>query len=296
MSLVEMTLFGDNDKVAKSINILKTFEPTTEPYRLAFSGGKDSVCILELAKMAGVKYEAVYNVTSVDPPELVRFIRKEYPEVRFEIPHDKDGKPITMWNLIPKRKMPPTRLVRYCCQELKESSGKCHIVVTGVRKAESTNRKNNQGLVTIADKKAKKSIDGNVTRQGGVILNLDNADSRRVVEQCYRTMKTLVNPIIEWTDDDVWEFIRQRNIPYCELYDEGEKRLGCIGCPMGGTKQMLKQFDRYPKYKENYLRAFERMLKTGQHKKYKTAQECFDRWVFGADNEDENELKLFEEE
>lgn len=154
--LIEQTLFGTRDKVQEAIDRLKSFEPSDRPYRLAFSGGKDSVCILELAKMAGVKFEAVYNVTSVDPPELVRFIKEKYPEVRREIPHDKDGKPITMWSLLRSNTMPPTRIVRYCCEKLKEASGIGTVTITGVRWAESGNRKRNQGVATITGRGADK--------------------------------------------------------------------------------------------------------------------------------------------
>lgn len=154
--LIENTLFGTRDKVAEAIQRLKSFEPTDEPYILAFSGGKDSVCILALAKMAGVKYEAVYNVTSVDPPELVKFIKEKYPEVRREIPHDKNGKPITMWSLLKTNPMPPTQIARYCCKYLKEQQNTGRVTITGVRWAESVNRKKNQGIATITGKNASK--------------------------------------------------------------------------------------------------------------------------------------------
>lgn len=150
--LVEYTLFGTIDKVQTAIDRLKAFQPKDKPYWLAFSGGKDSCVILELAKMAGINYEAHYKVTSVDPPELVRFIKKQHPEVSFDIPHDKNGKPISMWSLIKATTMPPSRLMRYCCEKLKESSGQGTIVITGVRWAESVNRKMNQGLVTVTGK------------------------------------------------------------------------------------------------------------------------------------------------
>ena len=151
MALKETMLDGTVvDKVQIAINRFKAFEPP-EGYFLAFSGGKDSVCIKALADMAGVKYDAHYSVTSVDPPELVRFIKEKYPDVSRDIPHDKDGKPITMWNLIPKKKMPPTRLARYCCAVLKESAGKGRITVTGVRWAESQRRKENQGVILLRD-------------------------------------------------------------------------------------------------------------------------------------------------
>ena len=144
------------EKVRKSIERLKLFEPE-DGYYLAFSGGKDSVTCKALLDMAGVKYDATYRVTSVDPPELVRFIKDVHPDVKREIPRYNDGTPITMWNLIPKKLIPPTRLVRYCCDNLKESGGTGRITVTGVRWAESTNRKRNQGIVTFADKRAAKN-------------------------------------------------------------------------------------------------------------------------------------------
>lgn len=254
------------DKVEKAILRLQTYEPP-EGYYLCFSGGKDSVVIKALADMAGVKYDAHYNVSSVDPPELVRFIKDVHPDVAFDYPRDKDGNVVTMWNLIPKKSMPPTRIVRYCCAYLKETGGKGRLKVTGVRWAESTRRKKSHSEVTFADKKAKSLIEQELsdedflsTPQGGVVLRLDNRENARIVEMCYRTHTTLINPIIDWDDSEVWEFIKEYNIPYCCLYDEGFKRLGCIGCPMGSVKQRQMEFERYPKYKNLYLLAFQKMI------------------------------------
>lgn len=252
------------EKVKTSIERLKAFEPKNgEGYYLAFSGGKDSVVCKALMDMAGVKYDATYRVTSVDPPELVRFIKDKHPDVKREIPHDKDGKPITMWNLIPRKMMPPTRTARYCCAELKESGGDGRMTVTGVRWAESTNRLKNQGLVTVVGGNTSRFIDEgdfSLTRRGGVVLVNDNEDSRRMVEQCYKRHKTTVNPIIDWEDAVVWSFIRAENIPYCELYNDGWHRLGCIGCPLATTRGRERDFLRWPKYKDSYLLAFGKML------------------------------------
>ena len=138
------------------------------------------------------------------------------------------------------------------------------MTVTGVRWAESVNRKRNQGAVVIQGKK--EIPDGQEDnfvfgpRHGGLILTNDNEDSRRLVEQCYKRHKTTVNPIIDWTDADVWTFIRSNEIPYCELYDEGYHRLGCIGCPMGRRNRRELDFIRWPKYKNAYLLAFQKML------------------------------------
>lgn len=306
--LIEETLFGTIDKVQTAIDRLRAFEPKDRPYWLAFSGGKDSCVILELAKMAGVKFEAHYNVTSVDPPELVRFVKKVHPEVSFDIPHDKNGKPISMWSLIKATTMPPTRVMRYCCKELKESSGKGTITITGVRWAESVNRKKNQGMVTVQGKDARKeenliSVGAKQTNKGGVVLNDDNDEARRAVEMCFRTNKTLVNPIIDWEDEDVWEFIHKYNVPYCKLYDEGETRLGCIGCPMGGRKGMEEDFKRYPKYKEQYLRCFDQIIKNRaerglsmQNFEWKTGQDVMDWWIGCGTRTNDPQLNIMDME
>lgn len=131
-------------KLEIAIQRMKSFEPP-EGYFIAFSGGKDSQCVYHLAQMAGVKFEAHYRVTSVDPPDLIYFIREHYPDVIFDVLHDADGKRISMWSLIAKIGMPPTRLMRFCCAELKETSGDGRMVVTGVRWAESARRKKSRG-------------------------------------------------------------------------------------------------------------------------------------------------------
>lgn len=250
-------------KIDTSLKRIEAFQPP-EGFYLAFSGGKDSVVCKALLEMAGAKFDAHYRVTSVDAPELVRFIRDEHPDVKREVPLDDNGHPITMWNLIPRKLMPPTRLVRYCCEELKESGGIGRMAVTGVRWAESRNRENNQGLVTIMSRNAKRefgdSEDFASTRQGCFMLLNDNSESRRMVESCYARHKTTLNPIIDWTDLEVWQFIRSENISYCCLYDEGFHRLGCIGCPMASRKGRAEEFRRWPKYKAAYLHAFEKMI------------------------------------
>ena len=304
--LIEHTLFGTVDKVQTAIDRLKAFEPKDRPYWLAFSGGKDSCVILELANMAGVNFEAHYNVTSVDPPEVIWFIRREYPEVIFSRQHYDDGKPITMWSLMKNRALPPTKIGRYCCNRLKEAGGQGTVTITGVRWAESVKRKINQGLVTvigrdISDIDEAAQANWKQTKLGGFILNDDNDEARRAVEVCFRTHKTLVNPIIDWTDDEVWEFIHKYNVPYCELYDKGEKRIGCIGCPMGGFTTMKRDFEKYPKYKEQYLRCFDKMYQNRIDRglplnNWKCGKDIFD-WLVGDLKQDEHdEITLFHEE
>ena len=229
------------DKVQIAIDRLKAFEPE-DGYYLAFSGGKDSCCIKELAIMAGVKYDAHYNVTTVDPPELVRFIKYQHPDVIFERPE------LPMRKLIVKAGMMPTRTIRYCCNVLKEGGGKGRVVVTGVRWAESQRRRKQHGVARVGEAK------------NAVIMNDDNDDSRRMVENCYRTRKTMLNPIVDWLDEDVWQFIHENNLPYCSLYDEGKKRLGCIGCPMASQFEREEDFKRWPQYEKLYRKAIGNMI------------------------------------
>lgn len=245
--LREQTLFGPVDLVEKSILRLREFEAQaldlhTDGYWLAFSGGKDSMVILDLAKRAGVKHTAHFNLTTVDPPELLQFIRQHYPAVKWERPR------ISMFALILKKMMPPTRLVRYCCAELKERGGAGRIVVTGIRWAESLKR-----------------------------------SKRQIIEQCRSgNGKSLLNPIIEWTDKDVWQYIRENHLPYCCLYDEGFKRIGCVGCPMAG-KDRAREFKRWPQYKRMYLRAFDQIAVTGSaaNRKlhWRTGKDVFKWWT-----------------
>ena len=95
-----------------------------------------------------------------------------------------------------------------------------------------------------------------------MVLANDNTESRRLMEQCVIKGKVTLNPIIDWEGDDVWEFLNDwAKVPHCSLYDEGWRRLGCLGCPFAGDAAMKRDFERYPKYKELYIRAFERMIK-----------------------------------
>ena len=264
------------------------------------SGGKDSSVLKHIAIKAHEKYNLNFKVrhnhTTVDAPETVYFVREEKQRfeatgIEYEISYPKE----TMWQLIVRHGTPPTRLMRYCCADLKENSGFGEKLVTGVRKAESKNRADNQGIVTFTNPKKtlKKKIEGNEdfqqTRKGGVIVyNLDNDENRRIVESCYRTHKTLINPLLDWDDEFLWWYIRTEKILLNPLYGCGQCRVGCIGCPMAGDKRWI-EFERYPKYKEAYIRAFEKMLiereRRGLENKagWKTGLKVFKWWM-----EDEN--------
>ena len=183
-------LFGQTPE-QRSIAIMREFKPP-EGYYLAFSGGKDSIVLYELAKRAGVKFTAHYSVTGIDPPELVRFIRDEYPDVHWEKPPK-----MNWWKGLTKKGL-PTRTARWCCEVLKEHGGQGRIVLTGVRAAESNSRR-------------RYSVVQPCRRRGHD--------------------KTYVHALLHWQTGEVWDFIRGQDLPYCSLYDEGWARLGCVLCP-----------------------------------------------------------------
>lgn len=214
--------------------------------------------------------------------------------MRIDKSFDKNGNHVTMWNLIVKKLMPPTRIARYCCSELKERGGTGRIVVTGVRWSESRRRRELADVVKIVGKPKSTmktadeiGIEYQQTYQGGLILNDDNDKNRRFVEHCYRTTKTMVNPIVDWSDDEVWDFLHYYGCKSNPLYECGFNRIGCIGCPMVG-KHRYVEFERYPKYKQNYISAFDRMLdrrkQLGKVAKmsWQTGQDVF-RWWMGED-------------
>ena len=226
-----------------------------QPLVITYSGGKDSDVLLHLAGRSGIPYEVLHSLTTADAPETVRhvldtFRRLELAGVECNIDTHKrpDGTNVTMWNLIPRKLMPPTRLVRYCCAELKEGGGKGRWIATGIRWAESAKRKN-RGALEVLHRDISKRL---------TLMN-DNDESRMMMETCQLKGKRVVNPIIDWKDADVLGYAAVEKICMNPLYECGWKRVGCIGCPMAG-KHRNTEFSRYPKIKAAYVRAFDRML------------------------------------
>lgn len=264
-----------------------------KPLLITYSGGKGSQVLVALAERAGIDFEVVNSHTTADAPETVYFIREQFMQMEgrginctIEKPRYK-GKPTSMWSLIPQKMMPPTRLVRYCCAVLKENTGRDRFIATGVRWAESTRRKNSRGVMELMHKDPAKRI----------ILMGDNDEKRQLFETCNLKSKMTVNPIVDWSDDDVWDYIHSEHLPVNPLYCEGHKRVGCIGCPMaGGGRQ--HEFMRWPKYEELYVAAFERMLEARRAKgkpcDWQTGRDVFRWWM-----EDKNvagQLSMFDEE
>lgn len=269
--IVEMQTLIDN-----SILICKEFQ-NRDPERitiLAFSGGKDSLATYLVMALSGIKFKAVYSCTSVDPPELIYYIKyifnpwaksKGYPVVEMlkyrkftqkQNKGKKEGKEITMMSLLSNRALPPTRRMRYCCQNLKERTGEVgDTVFTGVRNAESKGRK-----------------------------------ERKVVE--FFEGKIMIRPILPWTDVQVWSFILSQKAPYCILYDYGFDRLGCIGCPLGSNQK--RELEIYPMFKQIYLNCFKNMLDYRKENNMETEWETPEdvmKWFIGDSDKKREEIE-----
>lgn len=254
-----------------------------QPLVICISGGKDSGVITELAIRACIPCEFQHNHTTADAPETVRFVRSEFKRLEekgykctVNMPTYK-GQRVSMWSLIPQVLIPPSRWMRYCCSVLKETGGAGRFICTGVRWAESTSRKNNRGIYEKLG----------ATKDKKIILANDNDEKRMLFENCRLKAKRVVNPIIDWTDKDVYGFLEDAKVPMNPLYAEGQCRVGCIGCPLARKKGREAEFYRWPKYKQLYLNAFGRMLeeRKQQNKKFServdwvTAEDVFRWWM-----------------
>ena len=209
---------------------------TGKPLVVAFSGGKDSQTVYHLAEAAGVEFEAVYSATTIDPPEVVRFIRKQYPNVKFNVPK------MSFWRLAEKIRMLPNRYMRYCCSILKEQASPGRVTLTGVRREESIKRAKRQIL--------------DINKKPRQFDEFERNETTDV--QCFGNgkEKITVNPILDWMETDVWQYLNGVvEVPHCELYDIGRHRVGCLFCPMKARKEIVDDMRRYP-------HQFERLKKT----------------------------------
>lgn len=275
------------DKEQKAIERIKMASEMSlhyygKPLVCTYSGGKDSDVMLELFKRSGIPFEVSNSHTTADAPQTVYHIRKVFRELELQgIPCKIEkpmyqGKQTSMWKLIPPKMMPPTRLVRYCCSVLKETGCANRYIATGVRWEESTSRKSRDEFEKI----------GHTSKESEtfteVMLMNDNAANRRMTELCMQKNKMVVNPIIDWTHSDIWDYINSEHIDTCELYQMGYERVGCVGCPMAG-KRRWKEFADFPQYKKLYIHAFERMLeerkRRGKESEWKTGEEVFLWWM-----------------
>ena len=230
-----------------------------------FSGGKDSQVLYHLVKMAGVKAKTHMNLTSVDPPEVIRFVKTQYPDVELIKPR------MSIYDMAKKKHILPTKRLRWCCAEYKEMSGAGKVTLIGVRKQESARRaKREEVSISIKGKRAEETFDQWSEHEEQMVTCVGGKD------------KILVSPIIYWTEQDVWEFLNTNGIPHCELYDQGYTRIGCIGCPMSQPRQKRKEIERWPHVKRGWLKTIQWLIDNGYvNYNYADAETGFRWWISG---------------
>lgn len=266
-------------RLQKSVELLRRAERLAFRYDaengfyLAFSGGKDSQALYHVAKLAGVKFKAYFSPTTVDPPQVIRFIRKAYPDVQFEKVE------MSIYQMAIKKRILPTKKIRWCCAEFKEKGGAGKVVLTGVRHAESTQRATRKE-VEISGRKFSGDLDGFAEYQEQQVrkklkhLNQDqfSINKEQTISCIGGKDKIIISPIIDWQDIDVWDFLNKVvAVPHCELYDPpfNRHRIGCICCPMANIREKLRDIVLYPYVKDKWVEVAKEFVRGGYSPTYK---------------------------
>lgn len=238
-------------------------------YYLAFSGGKDSQALYHVAQLAGVRFKAHMSLTSVDPPQVIRFVKHNYPDVELHKPK------MSMYDKAMEMGILPTMRVRWCCAEYKESAGAGKVTLIGVRAAEST-RRAKRHEVEVSSRKFSGDLEGfkawsksEIERKTAKMKRKVNEDEFSVKSdnevRCINGKDSiLVSPIFQWTDRDVWYFLNEIvQVPHCELYDMGYTRIGCILCPMASKQSKLRDMKMFPHVKREWIKAIKAIREGG---------------------------------
>lgn len=251
------------DLLRKSEKLARMYDPDNGFY-LAFSGGKDSQALYHIAVLAGVPFKAHMNLTSVDPPEVIRFVKRQYPDVELIKPKD------SIYNIAVQKGLLPSQKIRWCCEEFKENAGAGKVTLIGIRHAESTRRaKRNEVEVSskafsgtleqfgeFREKRLKNNKVHKIVLPKPSVAHPEAVQSESVVGCITGKESILISPIIHWTEQDVWEFLNEVvKVPHCSLYDNGHKRIGCILCPMSNYKHKLRDIKEYPHAKRCWIKA-----------------------------------------
>lgn len=277
-------------KLQHSIELLQKSEKlallydNADGFYLAFSGGKDSQALYHVAEMSGVKFKAHMSFTSVDPPQVIRFVRTQYPDVVTHKPQ---------WSIFDRavqRGILPSMRIRWCCADFKETAGAGKVTLIGIRKYESV-RRSKRHEVEVSNRKFSGSLEEfgewqakELERSEAKLIRKMKREGKKVNEDEFSLQKDneircingkdsiLVSPIFEWSEQDVWYFLNEVvKVPHCELYDQGYRRIGCILCPMSQYKQKEREMKDFPHVKRNWIKAIkairrgDTIIKTKKH-------------------------------
>lgn len=273
--------------VKRSIELLQNYEKLAlsrnpRGYIVGYSGGKDSEVLLDLFNKSGVRYHVIHNHTTIDTPTTVYYVRRKFHALENRNISCTIHKPnLSFWALCRKRRMLPSRIQRFCCSNLKEvqfAEYRYGVHSFGVRKAESVARAKNRDSVEVRNR-----LDYSDNQN----FKFDNLENAKELGYCYTQKYVTVNPLAYWSNSLVWEYIESEKLELNPLYSQGFNRVGCIGCPLAGTKTQQKEFLLFPKYKKLYLDLCERIIQdrngNGLKNKYgfKNGNEYFEWWLIG---------------
>lgn len=278
-----------DDKIEFSINMIKSLESLAlfmhpEGFHLAFSGGKDSIVLYHLAKKAKVKFKAHMLVTTIDPPEVMRCVRTYYKDVLMHRPKT------NMFQEIKDKKCLPTGYYRWCCRVLKEKVGIGTVTLLGIRALESSRRSERYPIEKSGYRN--EPLWWNMYEEKGYL------DRYHITTQD----KMMVSPLYYWSETDVWNYIRNNDLHYPELYDQGWSRVGCMFCPMSRVSEKKLELQRYPKVAQKFIDSIDYIVRNyGYADKYTDDPVAiFHWWIQNKtmknyfSNKQKNQLNLFE--
>lgn len=263
------------EKIIHSVELVRKGEKFAlmydpeDGYYNTFSGGKDSQALYHIVKMAGVKFKTHMSLTSVDPGDVIRFVKNEYPSVVRHKPK------MSMFQAAVEHKILPTMRVRWCCADFKESAGAGKVTLIGIRAEESTRRakrhevevsnKNFSGNIDEFEQWSEKEIEKKRLKLKRKLNEDEFAVKTDNEIRCINGKDSiLVSPIFQWTERDVWYFLDNIiHAPHCSLYDEGYTRIGCILCPMSTYKSKLRDVERFPHVKRGWIKAIKAIREGG---------------------------------
>lgn len=255
------------EKIAASIQLIRRGEKLAlalnpqDGYFVGFSGGKDSQALLQLVKMAGVRFKAYYSVTTNDPPQNIYFIRKYYPEVVFLHPKK------NFFKLVEQKGL-PTMLHRFCCEILKEGAGAGSAVLTGVRADESRKRAEYKEISVHSRRKEHRTHTHTRT--------LDEIEANE--HRCIKGKdKLMIYPLLKWSEADVWRFLKEQGLPINPCYEQ-PGRVGCMFCPFGSRKQIEHYEKQYPKFKEHLLKSLSIFWEKHNQHELENPEQYYDWW------------------
>jgi len=223
---------------------------------VCISGGKDSIVTEKLMKMAGLSYSINSTLTGIDPPEVIGFIREEYPRCTFVRPRQ------SYWHMITTHNPPAGtgRGIKWCCSKIKEIPAQSIPInhrILGIRAEESPAR----------------------SKYGRTHHWTQTKDSSSA-----RTGQVHHYPIFHRKEWHIWEFIEKHHLPYPKLYDEGFDRIGCVVCPNHHNRHEPYR-NRWPnhfKCFEKYVRIWwDRRIGQGREMWYDTVEEFIENWYAG---------------